>query len=1750
MADGEQLGPQDDELDFRPTQPAPQARPTAVSDGIDFQPATAAVSKMPRPASQSPDEMDFRPAEKPATFESLYNAPQTGPSLSERAAQVGQPSPLVQSFAPKTADLTQVPRSPFTNRLELAPPMRTEEETQREGTIRPREQTFGERALRALGAGAPEGSKMAEWTGQPGTKDNLRLFAPEELMTESEQARHPILTGAGEFAGGFSSPESLMLLGLTAGAGRLAGPGAQTMKRLLAAGFSGSMIFNAAQKVPDVAKAIQTGDAYNAERLLTHVVLSTIAGALAGRGTFEEPEPLTVPKGTISGKLAIDEASLRAARRFKEFEANNAAREGMGRLTEAERGIEAARQARINAPVEIPPTRGEPTILQGRPQGPERNPLEVEARQVREERAARERPAFNVRDLRRVVPENPEEPPYYVLGGPEPSTQQETISRPGAADLVGARGRSKGMSELASRVIAEREQSLEQRFAPDVLDEARQEMKAAGGLAGSFERPGRYFAAVGQTDEHFIREEPKLGIRHGGLWYGVTAVRPSVEAMHPWYRDVLEGPETLSRIAQEGKGAAYDRILGRVATHVQAERESARPIIEEYAPQLRDLAGQVRDVDPDLSQTLLDLAGGKAVGYRNMREYIEGKLHDAHAAALFSKAVDEAASEAGEPAGAAEPSRLGGEARAAEGRGEETARESARPITSPRHDGIDFEPSQPINPQEVEDMSRLLGRPITAEELPEIRRRLDAERNIAEGISGKRSKSIEEIREPYREKLEQPGRQEGVLPGMETAVREQREAAATEQGRQLTERANRPPESIEERAGLIERESPLFRGKGPQGELYETEARDDLLAPNDGSTLGTRYSGLSPAALKQLLPESLREKLDAEVRANQRARGLQGQLYDLESQNAADLIRSRNVLKEAPGTPGDMEAIYHHLEDPAVRLTAEQQKILDGYLRPILDESERINEKLEGGQVENYVHRIPIGKGSLLDRIMGGESKLSAGRGLSKSAASLKGRTMMALEDEAGNRRVVSIKDGRVTAFDHGQAEGLGQIRGLAAQGIKTRGAVLEREVEPMRRELDKLETERRTLTATKGRETSAARRIENIDDRAAELREGLQDAYRTDEGKLLSENDLRGRVFVDRNGEQWKITQATTREIEGNTDVRYYKNALASTVLNFLNLRRAERAYDFLESYKASPDFQDAAVKVSGARVPAGYRTTDLPQFHGYAFEPHTAEVLDWYSKRLRAGDPNVYRQVGNFLRTAIFFNPLIHTPNITVHWIVEKGLTGFGPQNWGSILRSGSKAINAVVHQNGDFLEALDAGAPLQSARLDNALTTKLFLERMGRELEADPTVAQRVGRALGYANPLKLVRAIYDFSSRATWTTNDIAMLQATYQHMEKTGASFKEAVTDVSKHIPDYRLPTRIFGSPALAKVMSSPELTMFGAYHYGALRSYGEMAKGLISEDLPPAERMKSLDRLAMLGLFTFVAYPALDQLAKYLTGDKSAQFRRAGASTFVWNLVQLSKGERSPTQVLESVATPAVHTKALLQLALNRDFFTGRHVVDWNADAKTIAAQLARYGGQQLAPVSQGMQVAERRRTLERQIAGLAGIKTNVPTPAEALAQKFAEESAGSSAPAQDTLERSYLRRQYEDDLRNRKITIQDLGHALTAHTITPEDAKIIVERAAQTPLQNALKTLPIEKALRVWDKADPQERASLRPLLRAKAQRMTPGRFTHDQWEKVRAGIIAALKGKAPAAEPRPSFMGIPLRISQEALRALQGQR
>ncbi|MBZ5494460.1 MAG: hypothetical protein LAO76_26345 [Acidobacteriia bacterium] len=88
--------------------------------------------------------------------------------------------------------------------------------------------------------------------------------------------------------------------------------------------------------------------------------------------------------------------------------------------------------------------------------------------------------------------------------------------------------------------------------------------------------------------------------------------------------------------------------------------------------------------------------------------------------------------------------------------------------------------------------------------------------------------------------------------------------------------------------------------------------------------------------------------------------------------------------------------------------------------------------------------------------------------------------------------------------------------------------------------------------------------------------------------------------------------------------------NALATSIADYLQLRRAERAVDALEAMKEDPEFQRMAFKSDrGNRGPDGWKPTTLLQFQGWLFEPHTAEVLQRYSN-IMYGDPYTWLDFG----------------------------------------------------------------------------------------------------------------------------------------------------------------------------------------------------------------------------------------------------------------------------------------------------------------------------------------------------------------------------------------------------------------------------------------------------------------------------------------------------------------------------------------
>lgn len=791
-------------------------------------------------------------------------------------------------------------------------------------------------------------------------------------------------------------------------------------------------------------------------------------------------------------------------------------------------------------------------------------------------------------------------------------------------------------------------------------------------------------------------------------------------------------------------------------------------------------------------------------------------------------------------------------------------------------------------------------------------------------------------------------------------------------------------------------------------------------------------------------------------------------LYKLETNAKRDLEVAIRLIKKVDITPEDAEAIYHYEEDQSLPLTSKQKELYENVIKPIGDASTQLFEKLRNEglpmESENYTPRNVKGKTKVLDRITdtikGVKNKIvNAGQGgiLSRSTGSFKHRVYRVLVDESGKRTVVSIKDGKVNRHFNKDSVSLG-----SAKRIMSKASVMEKEIAPLQRMIDKFQTQIDAIKRVKvgapisnARIGSLIKQITEVADyidrnvgaftpaefkpdleRLAKLEEKLkilgtvktvdqivntdkivsklEDAIR-DLSNKMGEVEARfadtpdAKVFNADDGKQYQIKEATTREIERETDTEYHKNVLANRILQYLKLRQIDRANQFIEDFKNDPEFSNIAAKANDPDAPAGFKRTRLLQFPDYVFEPRVAEQLDVLADQMSRDDVmRPLTAVNRFLRNAIFFNPFIHVPNLSIHWAVNRGAARFAnPAAYVRGIVAFGKAWNAIMHHNDDYLHALEHGAPLLASEASSKELGKVLLEQMAKELEANPDALNKVTKALGYVNPANLLKLIYRFSNKFTWTINDLLTMQAVYEDMAAKGISIDKAIEHTGRHIPNYRLPPRI-GDKALSMVagekggaaarmagfvMKSPNLTMFGAYHYGALKSYGEMIKTLVTGDSEDAggtgtkeafkNRAESVDKMIMMALIGLVLYPYLDKLAQKITGNPNARFRRAGSITFPENLYQYATGEEDAGQFFQSVLTPAVGTKALAELIGNREFFTGAQIYGPGGEG------FLNYVSNQLAPIQQARRVTGGKQSAVDFFASLGGISSPKSSPSE-----------------------------------------------------------------------------------------------------------------------------------------------------------------
>lgn len=689
-------------------------------------------------------------------------------------------------------------------------------------------------------------------------------------------------------------------------------------------------------------------------------------------------------------------------------------------------------------------------------------------------------------------------------------------------------------------------------------------------------------------------------------------------------------------------------------------------------------------------------------------------------------------------------------------------------------------------------------------------------------------------------------------------------------------------------------------------------------------------------------------------------------LHNLRTHAEADTIEMRKRIEALPDEIPQMdEKFYHFIENPRENiLSPEEMRTFQEHVAPLKQEEDALYRQAKdmgvpaedlGALDPNYMHRMVKGKSPQFDRLAGGAeaNPIYGGRTLSTKSSSMQSTVYHTLEDpETGRRIVVSEYPGKdaVYVYENGRKQG------------PLYGQTVKRVPETVRPE-----------KYTEGRTTIDRPKVAQVQDGQIkpaywkdskeipdQLREESTSPEHFNKGKLAPGNE-----FVDMNNKHWNIVRSTTPELEANTTTRYYKSAVANTVDNVLRLRKVVRNQAYLDELKATPEFAQFAIKRgTDQRIPAGWKTPDMPQLQGYYMHPKMANAINDFYRSARVLKGNVadaLEKVNRLATGSIFWNPIPHIENVGAHWFVGRGWDNITPSGIKSLISDGTRALKAVVTQNKDYIDALREGSSLISSGVANRNFPEFMLKKMGQEIEKAPQAWDPVAKAFGYTGVPQLIKGIYNGASRVLWQANDAFMLQRMFE-LEKKGLSRPEAIHEAERHIPNYRIPSEIAGSRALSEIMQDPNLTIFGRYHYGMFKSYAEMVKDLVKGSGP--KKFEATGNLAALGFLLFGAYPLMDSAVQALTGNKDAKTMRRGATTIPQAIYDLTTGQKDLTQVLQGILTPSIATQEIAEQFFNRDQFTGQKI-GLGGPIQQLYERGKHVAENLIAPIGQAQQVSK-----------------------------------------------------------------------------------------------------------------------------------------------------------------------------------------
>ena len=404
------------------------------------------------------------------------------------------------------------------------------------------------------------------------------------------------------------------------------------------------------------------------------------------------------------------------------------------------------------------------------------------------------------------------------------------------------------------------------------------------------------------------------------------------------------------------------------------------------------------------------------------------------------------------------------------------------------------------------------------------------------------------------------------------------------------------------------------------------------------------------------------------------------------------------------------------------------------------------------------------------------------------------------------------------------------------------------------------------------------------------------------------------------------KIKQATTKEIEANTDVRYHKDYLANLMDAWVRVRAARRNAEFLDEHVKDLERRGLAVRTefvrpggiitrTGNKVPAGYGETTIKPLNGVHFHPAIKWALDDFHGVI--GNENFAERLAggiNRIQTQAMFvtHPQVHPGNVWASYFTGRGWDNFTPRGVVRGLKTLTNAFGQVWNFGPEYLQAMRDGDALQAANGMTARFHELLLGKTAREMATNPKGWAKIAKDFGFDSAAKMAKAVARASHDTSWKMSDIFVLARKMELMEK-GMSRAQASTQVAREIPTYRIPSTVGGtgplSRALAQALKNPIVGMFARWHYGLIKSLGAMGRDVVAGT--GAERARGLGQFTALAL-GYVTFKAMgDWIARKVSGNPDATMNLPGIFGLMQAAEETAEGKRTWGGLTEKLFTDA-----------------------------------------------------------------------------------------------------------------------------------------------------------------------------------------------------------------------------------------------